>query len=373
MKIILLVILLLILLLIITSIIITNRSNINEKFISAGIKPVIYKSYIIKRPVNTPLTALISPYQKVDPKLNPYDYNFATYRTQFLSPVRDQGNDCQCCWAFATCDIISDRLSIMTNGQVRVPFSVQQLLSCVYNGKRNGCEGGNPEEAFEWISNSGYYLQPITKNNIDLDYQQIPSKTKNPSIISTTCSNSIIGVNIERGSVHSIVRFLEKENINKGEVDYSILLDNIYNMKAELLNGGPFYCAMTVYEDFYEYEGQNVYVHNKNSKKIGGHSIEIIGYCDEGVDNRIGFTDAYWICKNSWGKNWPINSKDKGFFAIKMGVNECGIESRCGFANPKIDKQINVNRFITMYTNYNIFKNNLDGMFTTKKIIVDEL
>ena len=362
-----------ILIILLTIIVIILFCRIKENFISTGLKPVIFNSSIIKRPVNVPLTSLKSPYKKIVPKLDPYDYNFATYRVQFLSPVRDQGKDCGCCWAFATCEVIADRLSIMTNGKVRNSLSVQQLLSCIYNGKRDGCDGGNPEEAFEWISNSGYYLKPIEENKLSLDYKQIPSRTKTPLVISTPCLKSVFGVNIDPKSINSIVKFIENENINKGDPGYSTLLDNIYNMKSELFNGGPFYCAMTVYQDFYSHSGENVYTHKGTSKKIGGHAIEVIGYCNKGVDKLPGFTDAYWICRNSWGGDWPINSKDKGCFAIKMGVNECGIESRCGIADPEIIIPINVNRFITMYTNYEMFRNNLDGFITTKKIFTDQI
>lgn len=56
-----------------------------------------------------------------------------------------------------------------------------------------------------------------------------------------------------------------------------------------------------------------------------------------------------------------------------MGINECGIESRCGIADPKIKRPIDVNRFITMYTNYDIFRSNLDGMLATKRIFADYL
>lgn len=343
-----------------------------EKFLLTGIKPVIYNFPVIIRPVNVPLSALTSPYKKVSITLNPYDYNFAIYRSQFLTPVKDQGEDCGCCWAFATCGIIADRLSIFTNGRVNKSLSVQQLLSCIYNGKRNGCDGGNPEEAFEWISKSGFYLSPEEKNTL-LDYQQIPSRTKTPSVITTACSMTNYGVKIKPNSTLSIVKFIENENIQKNDLNYSTLLENIYNMKAELLNGGPFYCAMTVYEDFYYYDGLSVYTHNKSSNKVGGHAIEIIGYCDKGIDTRTGFSDPYWLCKNSWGSNWPIKSKDKGYFAIKMGENECGIESRCGLADPLIELNINIFRSRMMYTNYNSFKNNLIGSFTTKNIIQDNI
>jgi len=52
--------------------------------------------------------------------------------------------------------------------------------------------------------------------------------------------------------------------------------------------------------------------------------MKIIGY---GVENGV----EYWLCNNSWNETWG----DKGFFKIKRGVNECGIESDVSSGNPK--------------------------------------
>jgi hypothetical protein len=53
---------------------------------------------------------------------------------------------------------------------------------------------------------------------------------------------------------------------------------------------------------------------------IGGlvspHTVKIIGW---GVENG----NPYWLAANSWGCMW---GKLKGFFKIRRGVNECGIE-----------------------------------------------
>ena len=44
-------------------------------------------------------------------------------------------------------------------------------------------------------------------------------------------------------------------------------------------------------------------------------AIKIVGWGNEGgVD--------YWLVANSWNQYWG----DNGFFKIKRGVNECGIE-----------------------------------------------
>ena len=49
---------------------------------------------------------------------------------------------------------------------------------------------------------------------------------------------------------------------------------------------------------------------------LGGHAIKLMGF---GVENGV----DYWLVANSWNDEWG----DDGFFKIKKGTNECGIES----------------------------------------------
>jgi len=77
---------------------------------------------------------------------------------------------------------------------------------------------------------------------------------------------------------------------------------------------GPVEAAFTVYEDFLNYKS-GVY-HHVTGSQLGGHAIKILGW---GVDNAT----PYWIVANSWNTDWG----NQGFFWIKRGTNECGIES----------------------------------------------
>lgn len=40
----------------------------------------------------------------------------------------------------------------------------------------------------------------------------------------------------------------------------------------------------------------------------------------------------YWLCANTWGTSWGMG----GFFKIRKGKNECGIESRITGGLPKL-------------------------------------
>lgn len=78
-----------------------------------------------------------------------------------------------------------------------------------------------------------------------------------------------------------------------------------------------------MYEDFLSYYS-GIYQHIHGSY-LGSHYVRIIGW---GIDNGI----KYWLVANSWGESWG----DKGFFKIRRGTNECGIESSTVTGMPKL-------------------------------------
>ena len=241
--------------------------------------------------------------------------SFFMYKPQLLSKNMDQGI-CGSCWAFATCNVLSDRASIFTNGVFKKRLSVQQVISCL----KDGCQGGKPEDVFKWFLDHKLYTE-----------EKYRYKQENSTDISTSCNyfkpTENTEFNIREGSIHSLTEF-----IPESQPDRTILEKNIKNMKLELLLNGPFFATITIYEDFIHFGGTSVYKYDHKSKSQGGHAIEVVGYCDKNTDIRHefqGYDEGYWICRNSWSKDWPRKTNDKGYFAIVMGRNECGIESRC--------------------------------------------
>jgi C1A family cysteine protease len=68
-----------------------------------------------------------------------------------LSSVKNQGS-CGSCWAFAAAGAIEGALAV--NAAERVELSVQELVDCSKDGNE-GCNGGFPHIAFEYVAKHG--------------------------------------------------------------------------------------------------------------------------------------------------------------------------------------------------------------------------
>lgn len=285
-----------------------TESTIDNELIYNLIGTKIYHSKRNKRVAKVPLFPLTS---KVVNIIN-YENLKIPVSLEYikLTDMFEQGN-CGSCWVFATCAMISDRLYI--NNNIKKNLSIQQILNCF--DPTDGCSGNSPEQLLLWLSDTKYKIGI----NEEIQYSQ-----KYDTTILQKCKELTHGVAVDKESIKSITYFIDEINPDK-----NILDKNIMQMKLELLLYGPFWAAISVYEDLYTFTGEGVYAHRANSDNVltGGHAIEIIGFYDYEKDR-------YWICRSSWVDEWPIVNSNKGVFKIKLGVNECGIESRCGAASP---------------------------------------
>ena len=92
---------------------------------------------------------------------------------------------------------------------------------------------------------------------------------------------------------------------------------DVEGMQRELLAHGPFEVSFHVYADFMHYHS-GVYRRSAQAREpIGGHAVKLIGW---GEDESGG---PYWLVANSWGPEWG----EEGFFRIRRGCNEAGIET----------------------------------------------
>lgn len=224
-------------------------------------------------------------------------------RTQWpgcVHPVRNQ-EQCGSCWAFGATEALSDRFAIQTNLSTNVVLSPQDLVSCDNQDGNQGCNGGYPIKAWQYMQNTGVVADacyPYTSGG-------------------GVTGNCLIGSNPTCQQCGGSGTFQYYNAASAYAIGTTVSA-----IETEIYNHGPIEVAFDVYQDFFSYTS-GVYVH-KTGSLAGGHAVKMIGW---GTLNGV----AYWTCENSWGATWGM----QGFFLIKRGVDECGIESGCvaGLAN----------------------------------------
>ncbi|KAJ2940882.1 hypothetical protein O0L34_g10143 [Tuta absoluta] len=212
----------------------------------------------------------------------------------YISPVIDQGW-CGSDWAVAIAGVATDRFAIQSNGQENMRLSPQTLLSCNVRGQQ-GCEGGHIDIAWNFVGTHGL-----------LDELCFPYKAKK-----TNCPYKRRGTLID-----DFCRPLLPKRTSRYKVGPPGRLKAEKDIMYDIKESGPVHAVMTVYQDFFHYKS-GVYHHTPfgNEAAKGLHSVRIIGWGEERGEK-------YWIVANSWGKEWG----EGGYFRIRRGVNECGIES----------------------------------------------
>ena len=227
-----------------------------------------------------------------------------------ISEIRDQ-SECGACWAFSTITAMSDRICI-TSGQVKqTRISARDLISCCTEcGK--GCHGGDTAMAWEHFKNKGlatgdlygdtttcqpYPFAPCARFTKSTKYPPCP----HVYAVTPTCTHKCIP---QYGKTYN-------NDLHYGNGHYLVIGEK--RMKAEISASGPISNIFFVYEDFLTYTS-GIYQHNQG-KLVGPHAVKILGYGSEGGVK-------YWLVANSWNDQWGEN----GFFRIRRGVNECGIE-----------------------------------------------
>jgi cathepsin B len=237
-----------------------------------------------------------------------------------IKEVRDQST-CGSCWAFGAVEAISDRICIASGQKLQVRISSEDLLTCCGITCGQGCNGGYPSAAFNywhrtgivtgWLYNTTKWCQPYSFPECDHHttgkYEPCGASKPTPKC-KTTCTTGYSGsYATDRWVADSV---------------YSVP-SQVAKIQTEIMTHGPVEAAFTVYGDFPTYKS-GVYHHTTGSA-LGGHAIKIVGW---GVESGT----PYWLVANSWNEDWGAN----GFFKIRRGNNECGIEGQIVAGIPKL-------------------------------------
>jgi len=241
---------------------------------------------------------------------------------EVIGDIRDQ-SDCGCCWAFGAATAASDRLCIATKGAIKVPLSAQATCFCA---ESNGCNGGSLFTPWSYIKRQGVVTGgqyqgsgPFGKgmcSDFSLPHchhhgpqGQDPYPAENTKGCPSVKKSPACPKSCDSGSSKN---FASDEYSFKGEVMKFPSQEKA--IRAAIAEAGPVEVAFSVYKDFENYVS-GIYT-KKSNQMLGGHAVTLVGWGSEGgVD--------YWKVQNSWNPYWG----EKGYFRIKRGTDECGIES----------------------------------------------
>merc|ERR1711981_3189 len=232
-----------------------------------------------------------------------------------LLEVRDQGS-CGSYWAFGGAEAFTDRACIQSEGAVTVDLSTEDVLSCCRTCGM-GCNGGYTSQTWSYFTNNGistgglydgtgckpYSIAPCVHHSDDTSR---PDCSTLPMSDTPACTSTC---------VTGYTTNAYADDKTKLSTSYKVPR-SVSSIQQELMTYGPAEASFTVYEDFLSYTG-GVYYH-VTGRSHGGHAVKIMGW---GTDADTGMD--YWLIANSWNSDWG----EEGFFRIRRGTNECGIEA----------------------------------------------
>ncbi|KAF1753237.1 hypothetical protein GCK72_019793 [Caenorhabditis remanei] len=241
-----------------------------------------------------------------------------------IKMVRDQSN-CGSCWAFGAAEVISDRICIHSNGKEQPVISAEDILTCCGKSCGNGCQGGQGLEAMKFWTTYGAVTGGDYKGDGCKPYSFAPCSNCVESKTTPSCQSKC-------QSTYTVTNYKGDKHYGTSAYRLDTSSNAVPIIQNEIYQNGPVEVAYTVYDDFYHYKS-GVY-HHVTGKDTGGHAVKIIGWgTEKGVD--------YWLVTNSWGTSFG----DKGFFKIRRGTNECGIESNVVAGMAKVGNGSGENSF----------------------------
>jgi len=205
----------------------------------------------------------------------------------YVTPVKDQKN-CGSCYAFSATGALEGQHMRATG--VLVSLSERNLVDCSSMYGNNGCNGGNPDNAFEYIKDNDGIDTESSYPYTDIEKQECKFK------------QSTVGAE-------------DKGRVNLGSGDEDAL-------KVAVATQGPISVGIDALHRSFKMYSSGVYDEKDCSSERLDHAVLVVGY---GTDPVHG---DYWLVKNSWGTGWG----EDGYIRMSRNKNnQCGIASDASY------------------------------------------
>ncbi|XP_078698624.1 cathepsin L-like peptidase [Branchiostoma floridae x Branchiostoma belcheri] len=202
-----------------------------------------------------------------------------------VTDIKDQGQ-CGSCWAFSTTGSLEGQHAKATG--TLVSLSEQNLMDCSRKEGNKGCEGGDMDQAFQYI---------IQNKGIDTE-QCYPYHAKNHRC---KFDNSCIGATMSSFT-----------DVTSGDEDA---------LKQATFSIGPISVGIDASHQSFQFYSSGVYNEFECSSTKLDHGVLVVGY---GTYH----SKDYWLVKNSWGTVWG----NQGYIMMTRNKNnQCGIATDASY------------------------------------------
>jgi cathepsin L len=195
-----------------------------------------------------------------------------------VTPVKNQGQ-CGSCWSFSTTGCIECRYAIK-NGVLN-SLAEQQLVDCSGSYGNQGCNGGWPYKAMEYV---------VSEGGLCLE-SKYPYTAQDGSCQASSCGTKYDAITSE---------------------EY-VQTDSTRSLEASIAQG-----CTSVLVDAPPWQSYSGGVFDSTCGTSLDHAVLAVGYGSNGQD--------YWKIKNSWGASWGM----EGYILLCRNCNMNGNSGECG-------------------------------------------